>query len=159
MICRPLLTMCAAALWLLPSSILAAPMPPAPGHLDKCPVCGMFITKYPSWTAALSFSDGTHAYFDGAKDLFVYLNNLPRYAKGRTSAMVAGIWVKDYYSLRMIDAKSSWYVIGSTVYGPMGHELIPFVKQADAQEFMKDYDGKRIIRYPEITPTLLKTLE
>lgn len=156
---RLLLAVCAVSLWLFPPSVQAAPMPPAPGHLDKCPVCGMFITKYPSWTATLSFNDGTHSYFDGAKDLFVYLHNLPRYAKGKSAAMVAGIWVKDYYTLRMVDAKSAWFVIGSTVYGPMGHELIPFAKLSEAQEFMKDHDGKRIVRYADITPALLKTLE
>ena len=31
----------------------------------------------------------------------------------------------EYYSLTRIDARAAWYVIGSGVVGPMGHELIP----------------------------------
>lgn len=147
------------SLGLLSSPVEAAPGAPTPGPKDKCPVCGMFVKKYPSWTATVDFNTGSPAYFDGAKDLFSYLQNLPRYAPGRTAAMIRALWVKDYYSLAPIDAKTAYYVIGSKVYGPMGHELIPFAKQSDAQEFLLDHQGKRVIRYPEVTPALLKTLE
>lgn len=137
----------------------SSPVPPAPGPKDKCPVCGMFVKKYPSWVATVGFSDGSYQHFDGAKDLFIFLHNLPRYAPDRTTAMIRTLWVKDYYSLQPINAKTAYYVIGSKVYGPMGHELIPFLKQADAQEFLLDHQGKRIMRYPDVTPALLKTLE
>ena len=146
-------------LWLNSAVTLAAPAPPVPGPKDKCPVCGMFVHKYPAWTAAIRFSDGSRAWFDGTKDLFNYLNNLSKYAPNRKPAMISAIEVKDYYSLKLIDGKTAFYVIGSNVYGPMGHELVPFVKQGDAQEFLKDHAGKRIVRYHDITPALLKTLE
>ncbi len=137
----------------------ATPHPSAPGPKDKCPVCGMFVKKYPSWVATVAFKDGSHAWFDGAKDLFTYLGTPQRYTPGRTAAMVDRLWVKDYYSLQPIDAKTAYYVIGSKVYGPMGHELIPFKRLDDAREFMLDHQGTQIIRYGDVTPTLLKTLE
>jgi len=146
-------------LWLNVTSAFAAPAPPVPGPKDKCPVCGMFVHKYPAWTTVISFTDGSQAWFDGTKDLFSYLNNLPRFAPGKTAAMVATIQVRDYYSLKLIDGKTAFYVIGSNVYGPMGHELVPFAKQSEAREFLKDHAGRRIVRYYEITPALLKTLE
>ena len=31
----------------------------------KCPVCGMFVAKYPDWTATSSFKDGSVSYYDG----------------------------------------------------------------------------------------------
>jgi nitrous oxide reductase accessory protein NosL len=34
---------------------------------------------------------------------------------------------------------SAYYVLGSDIYGPMGRELIPFEKEADAKEFIKDH--------------------
>lgn len=145
-----------ACIWL---QCLSAAATPPPGAKDKCPVCGMFVSKYPAWTASVSFRDGSHAYFDGAKDLFTFLQNVSRYISGKTAAMVTVLQVKDYYSLQMIDAKTAYYVTGSNVYGPMGHELVPFAKQSDAQEFLKDHQGKRIVRSTEITPALLKTLE
>ncbi|HEX9136436.1 MAG TPA: nitrous oxide reductase accessory protein NosL, partial [Nitrospirota bacterium] len=30
---------------------------PAAG--DRCPVCGMFVSKYPDWTAEIVFQDGS----------------------------------------------------------------------------------------------------
>jgi nitrous oxide reductase accessory protein NosL len=41
----------------------------------------------------------------------------------------------------------------------MGRELIPLEKEADAQEFMKDHKGERIIRFSEATPEVIKTLD
>jgi copper chaperone NosL len=43
---------------------------PKPTAKDKCPVCGMFIFKYPDWTSAVIFKDGSRAFFDGPKDMF-----------------------------------------------------------------------------------------
>ena len=37
---------------------------------DKCPVCGMFVAKYPDFLAQIIFADDSHALFDGAKDMF-----------------------------------------------------------------------------------------
>ena len=28
----------------------------------KCPVCGMFVAKYPDWTSTIRFKDGTNSY-------------------------------------------------------------------------------------------------
>jgi nitrous oxide reductase accessory protein NosL len=160
---RSLLTALAICATLLCSGSLAAgpatPQPPPPGPKDKCPVCGMFVSKYPAWIASVSFRDGSHAYFDGAKDMFIYLANMTKYTPKKTPAMITAVQVKDYYSLQMVDGKSAFYVIGSNVYGPMGHELVPFAQQADAQGFLQDHKGRQIVRYREVNQTLLKTLE
>jgi len=65
----------------------------------------------------------------------------------------------DYYGLTWIDAQNAWYVLGSDVYGPMGRELIPLEREADAKEFMKDHKGIRMIRFSEVTPEVIKTLD
>ena len=36
--------------------------PPAPPARAKCPVCGMFVAKYPDWTGSIRFKDATTAY-------------------------------------------------------------------------------------------------
>ncbi|HYG70620.1 MAG TPA: nitrous oxide reductase accessory protein NosL, partial [Anaeromyxobacteraceae bacterium] len=53
----------------------AAPADPAPGPRERCPVCGMFVAKYPEWLASLRLRDGTVAWFDGPKDLARYLRD------------------------------------------------------------------------------------
>ncbi len=132
---------------------------PAPGPKDTCPVCGMFVSLYPDWVATVLYQDGHAHHFDGAKDLFKYLLELPKYAPGHTPTDITAIGVTDYYQVTRIDARNAWYVIGSDVLGPMGHELIPLTTAAEAEEFLKDHHGKRIVRFADVTPALLQALD
>ena len=133
--------------------------PVTPSPKDKCPVCGMFVKKYPDWVGQVIFKDGTYTFFDGAKDLFKYYLNLKKYNPAHTQADIEAVYVTDYYRLEPVDAYTAHYVAGSDVYGPMGRELIPFGKAEDAKEFMKDHRGKTIVRFRDVTPELLKTLD
>ena len=126
---------------------------------DKCPVCGMFVAKYPDFLAQIVFTDGSHALFDGCKDMFKYYLDFKKYNAAKNLADIAAIQVTDYYSMMPIDGRTAWYVVGSDVFGPMGRELIPFQQETDAQEFMKDHSGKKLLRFTEITPELMKGLE
>lgn len=154
-----------AALWLfaflLPSMSLGAAEQgvPKPAAKDKCPVCGMFVAKYPDWLTAVRFKDGSHVYFDGAKDMFKYLQDLKRFDRTRKPEEIQAVLVMDYYRLSWIDAPRAWYVLGSDVYGPMGRELIPLEKEADAKEFMKDHKGVQIIRFADVKMEVIKTLD
>ena len=150
----------AALLILSMGSAWAEPPPlPVPGPKDTCPVCGMFVSLYPDWVATVVYQDGHAHHFDGAKDLFKYLLNLPKYAPGHNRDDIARIAVKEYYGLSRIDAHSAWYVIGSDVLGPMGHELVPLTSEEEAKEFLRDHHGRRIIRFDEVTPLLLEQLD
>ena len=146
-------------------SFTAAPAAPGeqgpfkPKDKDKCPVCGMFVFKYPDWTAGVLFKGGAYAVFDGSKDLYRFLLDMKQYAPARRPADIDRIFVTDYYSVRQIDGRAAFYVIGSDIYGPMGKELIPFEKEADAGEFLKDHKGSKVLRHREITPEVLKALE
>ena len=132
---------------------------PDPQLRDTCPVCGMLVARYPAWIATVVFGDGHAAHFDGAKDLFKYLFDLPRYAPDRTRGEISAIGVTEYYGLTRIDAREAWYVIGSDVLGPMGHELVPLATEADAEAFMEDHQGVRMLRFQEVTPELLQRLD
>jgi len=146
---------------LLTSSLALAgekkPIKPTPK--DKCPVCGMFVAKYPDFLAEIVFKDGTYSFFDGAKDMFKYYFNLKKYHPSKNNSDIDGIYVTDYYSLTLIEGFSAFYIIGSDIYGPMGRELIPFEKEADAREFMKDHGGKSILRFKEISQEIVKGLD
>jgi nitrous oxide reductase accessory protein NosL len=137
----------------------AMPGPIAPRPADKCPVCGMFVTKYPDWIAQAIYRDGSYAVFDGPKDLFKYLLNPRTYAPTKQAADVAALYVTDYYSLTLIDGRTAWYVIGSDVLGPMGRELIPLAAEKEARQFMIDHKGKRLLRFVEVTADVLKGLD
>lgn len=132
---------------------------PEPKPRDLCPVCGMVVSKYPAWIATVVYKDGHAHHFDGAKDLFKYLFEVPRYARGHRREDIARIGVTEYYGLTRIDARQAWYVIGSDVLGPMGHELIPFASRADAEEFLRDHKGRRILRFDEVSADLPARLD
>jgi len=132
---------------------------PHPGPKDTCPVCGMFVAKYPQWTATVLYRDGHAHHFDGAKDLFKYLFNLPKWAPGHKPEDMAAIAVTEYYGLDRIPARDAWFVIGSDVLGPMGHELVPLATEADAQEFLRDHAGQRILGFDDVTPELPGNLD
>lgn len=132
---------------------------PEPAPRDSCPVCGMFVAQYPNWVATVLYHDRVSHHFDGAKDLFIYLLDMKKWAQGRKAEVIESITVKEYYGLNRIDARTAFYVIGSDVLGPMGHELIPLATREDAEEFMRDHHGKKILVYSEIDTGTLSILE
>lgn len=133
--------------------------PVKPSPTVKCPVCGMFVAKYPDWVGEIIFSDGSTFFFDGAKDLFKYYYNLKKYNPNKSVDEIAAIYVTEYYNITLINAYNAYYVIGSDVYGPMGRELIPFETESDAREFMKDHKGKKIVKFKDVTRGLIDSLD
>jgi len=132
---------------------------PDPKPRDLCPVCGMVVSKYPAWISSVVYQDGHAHHFDGAKDMFKYLFDLKRYAPRHRAENIARIGVTEYYEVKRIDARKAWFVIGSDVLGPMGHELIPLASRADAEEFLRDHQGKRILRFDEVTREVIARLD
>ena len=122
----------------------------------KCPVCGMFVAKYPKWAAEMTVAGKKH-YFDGVKDMmkyYIFDGDFP-YDRKQIEKML----VTDFYTLEAIPAKEAYYVLGSKLYGPMGNELIPFKTEQEAKDFIQDHGGDRIVRFDEITPKMVMALD
>jgi copper chaperone NosL len=128
-------------------------------HKEKCTVCGMFVSMFADRNARIQFKDATEAIFCGAKCMFKYHLKMKKYNPGKNKEDVTVISVKDYYSATSIDALKAFFVIWSDVYGPMGHEPIPFEKEAEAKKFLKEHKGKKILRFKDINPNLIKSLD
>ena len=119
-------------------------------HKEKCPVCGMFLYKYPKWISRLYYGEKAYS-FDGIKDMMKYYFSQKR--------KPTEILVQDYYTTKTLDATKAYFVVGSDVYGPMGNELIAFATQESARKFMLDHRGKKIVRFRDITPELVMQLD
>jgi copper chaperone NosL len=149
--------------WLMLSSVQSGQtgelQPLKPADQDKCPVCGMFVAKYPDFLGHIVFGDGTAAWFDGVKDMMKYYFDLPKYNPGKKQDDIKAVWVADYYSLKPLDGLKAFYVVGSDVFGPMGRELIPFGEEAAAKEFLADHKGQAILTFSQITPAVIKGLD
>ena len=129
--------------------------PVTPRVSDRCPVCGMTVDKYRSSSAQVVFKDGGYAVFDGAKDLLTFYLDVGRYARNRSRDDIVAIYVTDYYRLQLIDARAAFYVLGSDVMGPMGRDLIPFQSLDDARTFIEDHKGQMILRFDDLSASVL----
>jgi copper chaperone NosL len=137
----------------------AEPTGSTPPQKEKCPVCGMFVSMFPDWTARIEFKDSTYAIFDGAKDMFKYYLDMKKYNPSKSLGDVTVISVKDYYSKTSIDALRAFFVIWGDVYGPMGHEPIPFGKESDAKKSLKEHKGRKILNFKDINSKLITSLD
>ncbi len=144
---------CSIAMVLLFSALMLTDCLAAEKAIDKdvrCSVCGMFVAKYPNWSVTLTMNDGAVKYFDGVKDMMAFYFAPQKYGV-KTGATITAIAVNDYYTLSPVDARKSFYVVGSDVTGPMGHEFIPFATKESAEAFSKDHQGKNILTFEGIT--------
>ncbi|NTU43317.1 MAG: nitrous oxide reductase accessory protein NosL [Nitrospirales bacterium] len=155
---RRTITFLVAALLIASVGFAGEKKPVAPTQQDKCPVCGMFVAKYKDWVAQIIFKNGTYHVFDGTKDMLRYYQDMKKYTPGKKTTDIDAIYVTDYYALSPVAAQSAYFVLGSDVYGPMGKELIPFSREEEAKEFMKDHKGQRILRFKDITPAILDNM-
>ncbi len=123
----------------------------------SCGRCGMYPAQYPRWQAQIIFKDGSMTPFDGCKCLFNFLFAMDKYDKNHSRDDVSVAWVKDFNSGAWLDADAAYYVVGSSMMGPMGKELIPFAAKAAAMSFQGEQGGA-MMRYGEISPAVLESL-
>jgi nitrous oxide reductase accessory protein NosL len=155
---------------LLIMTLLAAPLSgllvagaaekPGPQEITaamSCGVCGMRPARFPVWQTQIIFTDGSMVPFDGSKDMFRYLLNLDRFNPGKSRADVAAIWVKERFSNKWIDGESAYYVVGSSVRGPMGKDLVPFA-DADEAAGLRAENGGTVMPFADITMQVIDTL-
>lgn len=135
---------------------LEVPLPP--GESDRCPVCGMLVASYPDWTAQVRHGSGTTFFFDGCKDLFRYLLRFEFYAPRQDRKDVAAVFVTNYYDGEVIPARTAYFVVGSDVMGPMGTELVAHRSREEAEGFLEDHHGLRILRFDEIDETVIREM-
>ena len=133
--------------------LVVSPVRAAETTVDKearCAVCGMFVAKYPNWLVTLTMSDGTTNYFDGVKDMMAFYF-APQTYGAKSGATITEIRVNDYYTLKPVDARKAFYVVGSDVTGPMGHEFVPFSNKEAADSFSQDHHGTKTLTFDAIT--------
>ena len=115
---------------------------------DQCPVCDMYAARYPKNKCQLQTSDGEVIHFCSTQCLFEFLKNPQKYNK--PGLKTKSIWVVDYASDQWIYGSNAYYVLGSTVTGPMGKEAFPFVSIEAAKKFSAVHSGK-VMQFNKVT--------
>jgi copper chaperone NosL len=137
--------------------VLAARTVPADA---RCPVCGMYPARSRAWAAQVIFKDrGDAQFFDSPLSLFIYLQDVGRYSRGRSASEIGAVYVSDANSGAWIRAEAAWYIQGSDAVGPMRAGNLPaFAEQASALRFTRARGG-RVLRSTEISAELLRKLD
>src|SRR6187402_1381718 len=93
---------------------------PRPVPADaRCPVCGMFPARAPDWAAQVIFDNGDTQFFDSPLSLFLYLQDVGRYTRGRSAAEIAASYVRAGPDGGWLPARDAVYVRDSAARGPM----------------------------------------
>ena len=124
---------------------------------DECHLCGMIVANFPG-PKGEAYHKGNEEImkFCSTRDLFSYVlqpENERQIQQVFVHDMSKTPWQKpeDEY---FIDAKSAWFVIGSSQTGAMGSTLASFSQQGDANAFSEKFGGQ-VYQFDEITIDLL----
>ncbi len=123
----------------------------------SCGKCGMFPAKYPQWQTQIVFKDGAMTPFDGSKCMFGFMFNMQKFDSRHSRDDIAAIWARDFNTGEWINARKAHYVVGSSMMGPMGKELIPFGDGDAARVFQKEHGGE-LAMFDSISMATLKPL-
>lgn len=123
---------------------------------DECHLCGMIISRFPGPKGQIADQSQHIKKFCSTRDMFSYLLD-PEHSHNIKNAWVHDMgkvpWqhpTNDYF----IDAKSAWYVIGSSQMGVMGPTLASFSEPSTAKSFIAQFGGT-LYRFEEITLNIL----
>lgn len=109
----------------------------------RCELCGMIVDPSSGWRAGAG-----ELSFDTPKCLFRY----------REDHALRDAWVIEYYSQERRVADDLLYVIGSDVQGPMGRDIVPIEGRENAERFVADHHGERILEFSEVRGEAVQAL-
>ncbi len=118
-----------------------------------CGNCGMPANEFPQFHAKVQNKDQKTVWFCSTRCLFIGALKPNSPYEGASQRQVM-----DYYENKFIDAESAIYVMGSDVPGPMGADLIPHKDQQAAEEFMKEHQGKKMLKATEVNKEIIKEM-
>ena len=123
---------------------------------EVCPIKNVDIEKHKNWAGYVELKDGNIVALSSPKYTFAYMLIVQK-REGQDS--VKNIYVTDYKSKKLIDAKTAYYVFGSNIMSVGGDDLIPFSLENDAKEFFKVNNGKQIYRFDRMTENFINYLD
>ncbi len=132
------------------------------GYKDDttCFVRNFKVAQYPEWASKIVMSDKKEYFFSSPKSMFEFYLHPSRWESlGITSEDEFGkIYVTDYESGKVLDARGAFFVYGSRGISPAGDDLPAFESYQKAEEFAKQYSGKRVFGFKEVSLALINLL-
>ena len=149
-----------------------------------CAKYGIDTSAHPEFRAYARLKDGSALAFASPKAMFAYFfesgssgANFSEASAGANSASKntasgnfgesnstnanfsgAELYVTDYTSGEILRAQDAFYVFGSVLQSARGDDLITFARLRDAQDFMREKKGHKILQFREISAKLIDYL-
>ncbi len=126
----------------------------------RCVVRNFFVYKYPRWVGKIELTNGKELFFSSPKSLLeFYLRPGKWFDIGVKSEQdFKNIIVTDYNTNKSINAREAYYIYGSRAISPAGDDLPSFATKQEAEEYSKNYSGKRIFKFDEISDALIRLI-
>jgi hypothetical protein len=128
-------------------------------------ICGIQPYKNPRWMSEIELTNGKKLHFASVKCMMLfYYKNTKWHDLGYDKRPKDGedfikeLRVQDYNTLKVIDAKKAYYIFGSHIMSPKGDDLIPFQYKKDAENFMKENGGHKILTWKNFKLNLFDLL-
>lgn len=125
---------------------------------DECHLCGMAISGFPGPKGQAFEKQGFGGQqslgrkFCSTRDLFSWY--LQPENTGNTSSIFVHDMARSDWNTpndeHLIDARTAWFVNGSSQMGAMGPTLAAFAQKAEAEKFAKTYGGE-ILSFSQVT--------
>jgi nitrous oxide reductase accessory protein NosL len=125
-----------------------------------CLVRHIAVYKEPKWVAKIESRQGKTVYFSSPKSMFEFYHRPGKWFDVgiRSERDFSKIVVTDYKTLKPIDGEKALYVYGSHVTSPAGDDLVAFETEDEAQNFAEANNGKRILKFDEVSDALIRLL-
>ena len=130
-----------------------------PVQIDRntsCALDGMLLADYPGPKAQIHYAGRAEPDFfcDTVEMFAVYLK--PEQVRSVRALFVQNMGKADWNEPRdnWIDARTAWYVLGSSRHGSMGPTIASFANEADARKFAVEYGGS-VLSFADVTPDMV----
>ena len=126
----------------------------------SCLVRHMKVYENPAWVSKIELQNGREIFFSSPKSMFEFYFRPGRWHDEgvKNEKDFKYIYVTDYKTLKPVKAKGAFYIYGANVTSPAGDDLIAFDSYADAEEFSKKHNGKRILGFRDVSDALIRLI-
>jgi len=125
-----------------------------------CLVRHLKVYENPQWVSKIELNNGKKVFFSSPKSMFEFYFRPGKWfdVGVKDEHDFKDILVTDFKTLKPINAKGAFYIYGANETSPAGDDLIPFDSYADAEEFSKTHNGKRILSFREVSDALIRLI-
>jgi len=125
-----------------------------------CLVRHLKVYENPAWAAKIELQNGKKIFFSSPKSMFeFYFRPGKWFDLGvKSEKDFKYILVTDFKTLKAVKAKGAFFIYGTDVTSPAGDDLVAFNSYADAEEFSKKHNGKRILGFRDVSDALIRLI-